>query len=238
MKTTCLLFLTMIWATLAHGTGYAVPELVPCPLPWGEGIGQAAPELVGRPLPWGEGVPRPAFSPAGAGRVRGPWGPASQQTSRESSANTASDHPGDPAQRDAAPPRDERHQTEGKASHEQRDHSRASDTNHPPSRASLTKVNRPKQLPNSRQRSLPGNAMNLHPPGSDKSAGAAKGGLIQNETVNNVLPVRTPSVVRPTVPALNNVRHRGPNPAVVGGSPISHSSNTGAINGTRMNRKP
>jgi sensor domain CHASE-containing protein len=34
------------------------------------------------------------------------------------------------------------------------------------------------------------------------------------------------------------VRHRSPNPAVVSASPISHSSNTGAINGTRMNRKP
>jgi hypothetical protein len=34
------------------------------------------------------------------------------------------------------------------------------------------------------------------------------------------------------------VRHRNPNPAVVGASPNSRSSNTGAINGTRMNRKP
>jgi hypothetical protein len=52
------------------------------------------------------------------------------------------------------------------------------------------------------------------------------------------LAARTPSVVRPTVPSFNNVRHRSPNPAVVGGSPSSHSSNSGAINGTRMNRKP
>ena len=191
MKTTCLLFLTMSWAALTHGTGYAVPS-----------------------------------------------SPASEPTSPASSANSASDHPRDPAQRDAAPADDGRHQTGGKASDEQRDHGRASDTNHPPSRASLTKANRPKQLPNSRQRSLPGNAMNLHQPGSDKSGGAAKGGFIRNETVNNALPVRTPSVVRPTVPSLNNVRHRGPNPAVVGGSANSHSSNTGAINGTRMNRKP
>ena len=176
MKTTCLLFLSISWATLMHGTDYAVPESVLCPLPWGEGIGHAVPELVVRPLPWGEGighavpesvlcplpwgegmghavpelllcplpwgegmghavpelvlcplpwgegVPRPAFSPAGAGRVRGDWGLASQPTSSESSANTAG----------------------GKASDEQRDHGRAPDTNHPPSRASLTKVNRPK----------------------------------------------------------------------------------------------
>jgi hypothetical protein len=80
--------------------------------------------------------------------------------------------------------------------------------------------------------------MNPHQPGSDKSSGAAKSGFIRNETVNNTLPVRTPSVIRPTVPSPNNVRHRGPNPAVVGGSPISRSGNTGAIDGTRMNRKP
>jgi hypothetical protein len=80
--------------------------------------------------------------------------------------------------------------------------------------------------------------MNLHQAGSDKPGGAARSGFIRNETVNNASAVRTPSVVRPTVPSLNNVRHRSPNPAVVGGSPVSHSSNTGAISGTRMNRKP
>jgi hypothetical protein len=83
---------------------------------------------------------------------------------------------------------------------------------------------------------MPGNA--LHQPASNKSGGVAKGGLIQNATVNNALPVRTPSVVRPTVQALNNVRHRGHNPAVVTGSVNSDSRNAGAINGTCMNRKP
>jgi hypothetical protein len=235
MKITCLLFLSISWATLTYGTGYAVPESVLCPLPCGEGIGHAVPKLVLCPLPWGEGVPRSRCTSSGRGRVRGHWGPASQQTSP---ANSASDHPRDPdaLHRDAASPRDGRHQTGGKASDEQRNHGRASDPNHPPSRAPLIKVNRPKQLPNSRQRSLPGNA--LHQPGSNKSGGAAKGGLIQNETVNNALAVRTPSVVRPTVLSPNNVRHRSPNPAVVSGSPNSHSSNTGSINGTRMSRKP
>jgi len=110
--------------------------------------------------------------------------------------------------------------------------------NHPPRRASLTKANRPKQRPNSRQPSVPGYAMNLHQAGSNKSGGAAKGGLIPNEPVHSALPVRAPSVVRPIAPSFNNVRHRSSNPAVVGGSPNSHSRNIGAINGTRMNRKP
>jgi hypothetical protein len=34
------------------------------------------------------------------------------------------------------------------------------------------------------------------------------------------------------------VRHRSANPAVVAGSAKSDSRSTGAINGTRMNRKP
>lgn len=194
MKTTCLIFLTISWAALTQGTGYAVPS-----------------------------------------------SPVSQPTSPKSSTNTASDHPHNPARRDAVSPRDGRHETGGKASDEQRDLRWGSDTNHPPSRVSLTgltKANRPNQLSNSWQRSLSGNAMNLHQAGSDKSGSAAKGGLIQTETVHDSWPVRTSSVVRPTVPLFNDVRHRGPNPAVVGGSANSDSRNTGAINGTGMNRKP
>jgi hypothetical protein len=149
----------------------------------------------------------------------------SQQTSAESSATTL---------------------VAGNPSKEQRYPRHASDKNHPRSRASLTAAKHPKQLPNSRNRSVPGNVANLHRPDSGKSGVAAKGGLIQNETARNAMPVRPPSTVRSTAatlhPSLNNVRHRGPNPAVVGGSAGGSanlsSSNTGAINGTRMKRKP
>jgi hypothetical protein len=119
---------------------------------------------------------------------------------------------------------------------ERGDHGRASNMSHPPHRASLTKTNRPMPLPKSRQRSMPRNA--LHQLGSNKSGGVAKGGLIPNETAHTALPVRTPSVARPAVPLPNNVRHRSPNPAVVGGSAYSHSRNTAAINGTSIRRKP
>ena len=150
---------------------------------------------------------------------------SSQQTSAEGSATTP---------------------VAGNPSKEQRYPRHASDKNHPRSRASLTAANHPKQLPNDRKRSIPGNAANLHQSGSGKSGAAAKGGLIQNETARNAMPVRPPGTVRPTAtmlnPSLNNVRHRGPNPAVVGGSAGGsvnlNSSNAGAINGTRMPRKP
>jgi hypothetical protein len=134
----------------------------------------------------------------------------------------------------------------GNPSKEQRYPRHASDKNHPRNRASLTAANHPKQLPKSRTRSIPRNVANLHQPGSGKAGATAKGGLIQSETASNAVPVRPPGTVRPTAtklnPSLNNVRHRGPNSAVVGGSASGsanlNSSNTGAINGTRMHRKP
>jgi hypothetical protein len=224
MKTTCLLFLSISCATLAHGTGYAVPSGPVIRLSRFENSssgqrGSAAP-LCGKPLAF-----RPA-SPISLSqrRLEG----CAFQTTLGRLVDLQAPRKGEAFPHSGA--------AEPKASHEQRSHGRASDMDHPPSRASLTKVNRPKQLPNSRRRSLPGNA--LHQPGSNKSGGAAKSGFIQNETVNIALPVRTPSVVRPTVPSFNNVRHRGPNPAVVAGSMNSDRRNTGAINGTRMNRKP
>jgi hypothetical protein len=123
-------------------------------------------------------------------------------------------------------------------SDEERNHRRVSDKNHPPSRASLPKANHPNQLSKSRERSTSGNHMNLRQPGSDKFRDAVKGGLVQNETVNNALRVRPPNVVRPVAPALSTARHRGPNPAVIGGSVNSITRNIGTINGTHMNRKP
>jgi len=160
----------------------------------------------------------------------------SQETSPASSANPASGHPDDAGH--AAPVADASHHTSGKAPEEQRGHGRPSVANHPPSRASLTKANRPLRPPNGRPRALPGNAMNPHPPGSDPSRGVVIGGFIPNRAVPNALPVRTSSFLRPTPLSLNNVHHRSPNPAAVGGSPNLRSSNIGAINGTRMKRKP
>ena len=165
-----------------------------------------------------------------------PSSSAPQPTSPAASANTASGHPRDAAH--STPADHGRNPTGGKAPDEQRGHDRASGPNHPPSRASLTKANRPMRLPNGGQRPIPRNGMNLYQPASNISAGTAKGGFIQNQTVNNALALRTPTFVRPTGPLLNNMPHRSPNPAVIGGSPNLHRSDTGRINGTRMNRKP
>jgi hypothetical protein len=171
----------------------------------------------------------------------------SQQTSAERSANEksakpASDRPHDDVSHDpggVAPVGSGKPQNGGISSGEPREHQQAAGKNHPRSRRSLTAANRPK-LPMTRKGSLPGNAPHLHPPGSDQSGGAAKGRFIKNEKVNSALTARPTSVPRSTVAALNPlpnpVRHRGPNPAVVGGS--ANSANSGALSGTRMNRRP
>jgi len=99
------------------------------------------------------------------------------------------------------------------------------------------KANRPQQPLNSRQGSLAGEGTKRRQPGSDQFRGATNGESIQGKTVNKAVPVRTPSAVRPTAPVVNNLRHRSPNAAVVSGSLNSHSSNTGAINGARMNHR-
>jgi hypothetical protein len=129
---------------------------------------------------------------------------------------------------------------------------RATDKNHPRSRANLTTPNHPKQLLNTRKRSTPGNTANFHHPDPSKSGAAANDNdndrLVQNQRGSTTMPRRPQVIVRPTAATLNsslnplpgNVRHRGPNSAVVGvgGSPNLNSSNTGAINGTRMHRRP
>jgi|SRR5579863_857640 len=164
-----------------------------------------------------------------------PSSPASQQTSPQSAVKAGGD---DPRDGEHATPADDGKHHFGKPPDAQRDHRHASDNGHPRSLTSLTKANRPKQLLNSRKTAIPGRAMNLHQPDSAKSGGAAKDGSIHHETVGSGLPVRPPTVAQPTASSLNNERHRGPNPAVIGGPANSDSRNTGAINGTRMNRRP
>jgi len=161
--------------------------------------------------------------------------PASQQPSSKSPANTVSDHPRDAVH--GAPIKDGEKQVDGTLPDEQRDLRHASEKNQPRGRVSLTKSNRPTQDPNNGEHSTSGTAMNLHQPGSDKSGASARGALIQHGTVNVSASVR-PASIRPKVPLPNNVRHRGANPAVIGGSASSNRRNAGAIDGAHMNRRP
>ena len=72
--------------------------------------------------------------------------------------------------------------------------------------------------------------------GGDAASPVPRTLSMQNERLSHDLPVR-PSIVLPaTVPALANTRHRGPNPAVVGGPATSNAAR--GLDASRMNRKP
>lgn len=124
-----------------------------------------------------------------------------------------------------------------KHSDDQQNHRKAPDKKFPASNSKRSKSDRPNELANRREHSTSEDSVNSRRPGSDKSGGAAKNGFARSETVNHAPPNRAPSAVHPSVPSLSDVRHRGPNPAIVGGPRSSNTRNTGAIDGTHMNRK-
>jgi len=146
---------------------------------------------------------------------------ASQQWSSQGPANASSD---DVREGEHAASTDERSPQDGKASDGTRDHRFGSDRRG----ASIITPSMPRQLPNPPWRSMSRNA----------HGGPIRGGSVQSETANPAPPVRPPTVVRPLSPSLENVRHHSANPAVIGGSANSDARNTGALNGTRMPRKP
>jgi hypothetical protein len=110
--------------------------------------------------------------------------------------------------------------------------------NDQPRNYASTKKNPPEKFPNKRKHSQSGNAIDAHQQGWDKSSSAAKGGLISRETANRASSPRSTNVIRPTAPHLTAVRHRGANPAVIGGSANWAAGNVGAISGTSVHRRP
>lgn len=161
--------------------------------------------------------------------------PPNQQTSSKSAANPGSDHS---HSADHSPPSNggklQKDGTSSPKQHEQRD---VSGKNSPRSPATTAKV-RPRLIPNDSGHSSSRNTGNLHRSGSHNSSGAVTGGLSQQSRVNSGSPIQRPNAIRPTVPLLNNARHRGANPAIVSGTANSGGRNTGAINGTGVHRKP
>lgn len=156
-----------------------------------------------------------------------------QQASSRSAANAVGNHS---QQVDHAAPIDGGTHIR-KHSDDQQNRRKAPDKKLPTRNSKPSKSNRPNELANRREHSASEDSVNSQRPGSEKSGRAAKNGLAQNETVNHAPSNRAPSAVRPSVPSLSNVRHRGANPAIVGGTRSSNTRNTGAIDGTHMNRR-
>jgi hypothetical protein len=164
------------------------------------------------------------------------WGQsvvASQPASAPSAANTVGNHS---RETEHATGTDGGTRVE-KTSDDQQNNRSISGNKLPTSNTSLSKSNRPNELPNRRQRSAAEDSKNFHRPGSDKSGGAAINGFTRNETVNHASSNRAPSAAQASVPSLGNVRHRGPNPAIISGAASSNTRKTAALDGTHMNRK-
>lgn len=117
------------------------------------------------------------------------------------------------------------------------DRTRPSGIHHPPGRVSPPAVNRARQVPNRRQ-GLQGR-VNARIPDRRPVArpgAAAMGGALPNKTHTLRAPPSSP--VRPAGVGLNNVAHRGPNPAIVSGTPNARRRNPGVIDGSHIGRKP
>ena len=150
--------------------------------------------------------------------------PAPQEQSSESSTTSSdSAHP-----MDAASAENRKRQKVG--THSDRTRSHISHKNHSPSRVSLTKANRPRELRNGHEPSTPKNVINVHQPSSSKPAGDAK------ITNHRTPPVRTAGITALSGQQFRNPHNRAASMATIGG-PLDPTRNTAAINGTSINRR-
>ena len=113
---------------------------------------------------------------------------------------------------------------------------RRAETNRPRLKVPLARPHRPQPI--AAQRTLPQAVTPANLPSSAPAPSAVVNrGSPQNEAIYRALPVRPANVIRPVAPAAGNLRHRDPNPPVVGGAPSSNSRNTAAIDGRRTKLK-
>ncbi len=148
----------------------------------------------------------------------------------EAAANTPSEHLTAASSSDIAEPRASTMRA-GKRRVQQRN----AKANHVPLPESLAKTNRLKHPAEGQVRSA--TATRRVQPQSRLTVVTRKGS-IQNKSVTSVSAVRRPSMLLSSSPSFDNQRHRGPNPVVIGGIGTLRSSETGAINGSHMSRKP
>jgi len=158
-------------------------------------------------------------------------------TQPSSSGNPAKTTSNQREARPVVPAGNRNRQTHGRVSAGTPGH-HAPQKNHTPSHPSPTEATRPKHPSRSGEHSKSRNAIALHQPGPNRPGPVTRNGLIHNQTGNHTLPVRSPGVVGSSELTSNNVRHRGPNPAVIGGPASSIARNTAALNGTHMGHRP
>ena len=115
---------------------------------------------------------------------------------------------------------------------------RAAKANQVPKPPQAANTNRPKRPGNVQTRSTSATA-DLQPRSRlSQSVVVEKKGSSQNKSVNSVSAVQRQGMFHSAFPSLDNPRHGGSNPAVLGGLGTSKLGGTGAINGSRIGRKP
>jgi hypothetical protein len=155
------------------------------------------------------------------GRTSAAPPPTSQEVSPATSSTNAVHYPAGAGQ--ATPVDDSKPIMDRKSPNGQRDRRDTSQEKQSSGRSSPTKANPVRNV------SSPtfGNAANRYQAGLTDPGAAQKGGSIR---AHGVFPK---SLLLP-----NNVRHRSPNPAIVGGLANAKVRNAGTIDGTQMRRKP
>jgi hypothetical protein len=118
--------------------------------------------------------------------------------------------------------------------HDERNHRHDSDKNHARSHRNSSKANSANQRRNSQKRFTSANGTRDRQPGREGFNGVAARGSIPDPR-NDKVRGRFRDGARHTALTLNTVRHRGSNPAAIGGST---AGNRGKIDGTGVHRKP
>jgi len=158
-----------------------------------------------------------------------------QPSASRSSASTVSGHLGNNAHRRASIGKK---QQTNKGIVDKQQRQRNPPEKRQPRGASPGRANRSEQLPNGRELALGGSSTGLRQSQRSRTIPAANGAPMQHESAGNAWPVRTPSVVSHAAITPNNLRHRDPNPAVIGGLANAKTGNIGGVNGTLVSRRP
>jgi hypothetical protein len=129
-------------------------------------------------------------------------------------------------------------QQSGKTSGQQQiGHGQVSGANQAHAGSAPPKATHPLPLPKTGTHHAAPNTTQARSAGALQSTNAAAAALRENHATSNLRSVQLHTAPRPAQ-SPNNVRHRSPNPAILGGSVSPSAANTGALNGTRMSRRP
>lgn len=114
-----------------------------------------------------------------------------------------------------------------------------SNQNHPASRPGKPNSNHLSKSPNSARHSTTESALNHQQPHTGQSGPPVSSkGTGQGKALKRTSPSHQTGVTQNAIPSSANLRRRDPNPALVGGPANATTRNSGAINGTNMNRRP